>query len=830
LFVLSLLLQYLSFAVAQPVLAVHDGSFQLDGNAVDSGAGDDWANHPGADAFIFVDDPLSQSTDRIFTGGGSKDDLNTTGWAWTTGSVPDKDNIEDAFAALYDDIIYFGLDRFANNGDAQVGFWFFKNGVGTTAGGGFAPAHSVGDLLVLSEFTNGGAVSTIRLYEWVGSGGDTNGTLDLVGSGAVCTAAPAADKACALANTDDEDAPWPYSPKFGTNGTFPAGSFFEGGLDLAKVYGGNPPCFSSFLVETRSSQEVDAVLKDFATGDFNTCAPPSITTQVSAAIVDFGGSVTDTATLSGDDGPVTGTVSFFVCTPAQITAAGCPTGGSQVGSAVTIVSGSATSAAYAPAAAGKYCFRAEYTPDANSQYLEGSHTNATTECFNVPPATIDVTKTADAATINAGDQIGFTVTIANTGAGTANGLAFTDALPSGPGVSWSISPASAGWSISGAAPNQSLVYSPTSLAGNTSTSVHVVSNTTSASCKVYNNTAAATSTNDGSDSATASVTVNCPDIVVVKTAGTSPISVGGTASFTITVSNSGAGTAHGVVLTDPLPGGLAWSDDSASCSIAGGTLTCNIGDLAPGASFSVTVSANTDTPASETDDCGVLNNVATASSTNEPSTALANNTDDAAITVACASALEIQKSVAGNSGGIDPILGVPLAKIGDTLTYTLEYTGVGPIHNAVITDVLPVGLDYVEGSAAGDASFSFVDYDVATRTLTWTAASLPDPANGTVSYDVTVLEAAAEEVQPLVNTAAIDSDETERDTDTASVAVLPAPEALTPPPTSTLSPESGTSSPGFALMLVLLGLAGLGLGVGFITPVPERVRRRDRLG
>jgi hypothetical protein len=31
-------------------------------------------------------------------------------------------------------------------------------------------------------------------------------------------------------------------------------------------------------------------------------------------------------------------------------------------------------------------------------------------------------------------------------------------------------------------------------------------------------------------------------------------------------------------------------------------------------------------------------------------------------------------------------------------------------------------------------------------------------------------------------------------------------------------------------MLVLLGLAGLGLGIGFITPVPERVRRRDRLG
>jgi hypothetical protein len=31
-------------------------------------------------------------------------------------------------------------------------------------------------------------------------------------------------------------------------------------------------------------------------------------------------------------------------------------------------------------------------------------------------------------------------------------------------------------------------------------------------------------------------------------------------------------------------------------------------------------------------------------------------------------------------------------------------------------------------------------------------------------------------------------------------------------------------------MLLLLAIAGLALAVGFITPVPEHVRRRDRLG
>jgi hypothetical protein len=50
LFVLSLLLQYMTFAAAPPALAAHGnppGLFELDGNADDSGAlGADWENGP----------------------------------------------------------------------------------------------------------------------------------------------------------------------------------------------------------------------------------------------------------------------------------------------------------------------------------------------------------------------------------------------------------------------------------------------------------------------------------------------------------------------------------------------------------------------------------------------------------------------------------------------------------------------------------------------------------------------------------------------------------------------------------------------------------------
>ena len=106
---------------------------------------------------------------------------------------------------------------------------------------------------------------------------------------------------------------------------------------------------------------------------------------------------------------------------------------------------------------------------------------------------------------------------------------------------------------------------------------------------------------------------------------------------------------------------------------------------------------------------------------------------------------------------------------------------------------------------------------------------------GSVTYQVLVLEGSADLPQPLINVATIDSDETPPDDDERQVLVDEPPLAITPPPTlpptSTIdNPSQGKSNPGFSLMLALLGLAGFTLVVGFITPVPERIRRRDQRG
>src|SRR6185503_5067833 len=88
-----------------------------------------------------------------------------------------------------------------------------------------------------------------------------------------------------------------------------------------------------------------------------------------------------------------GSVKFFLCSPAQVTANGgdCKANGTQGGSTKTLngsgqassdsIDGTTTPNDNTP---GKYCWRAEFTPNSGDHhFLAGSHTNSTTECFTV---------------------------------------------------------------------------------------------------------------------------------------------------------------------------------------------------------------------------------------------------------------------------------------------------------------------------------------------------------------------------------------------------------------------------------------------------------------
>jgi hypothetical protein len=116
---------------------------------------------------VFLSDPRATDT-SYFTGGGSKDVNDINRWQWSPGDVsPDKDDITNAYAASYKSdgnrILYFGADRFDTSGDAQIGFWFSNNPIGMNPDGTFSGVHAVNDLLVLSDFTQGGKIGTVKL-------------------------------------------------------------------------------------------------------------------------------------------------------------------------------------------------------------------------------------------------------------------------------------------------------------------------------------------------------------------------------------------------------------------------------------------------------------------------------------------------------------------------------------------------------------------------------------------------------------------------------------------------------------------------------------------
>jgi len=273
-------------------------TFELDGNAInDPGtAGDDWDSlyYGAGNAAIFtgiLEDSAETDTTR-FTGG-SKDVLDLNLWAWDKHKSSDKTQLNNGYAALYEGsfYLYFGCDRHAQNGDAQIGFWLFQNAIALNPDGTFDGLHAWGDILILSDFTQGGGISTIRVFKWVGSGG-SHGSLDSLAVSPVT--------AYAIVNPTDTIAPWPYRPKFGTYKIFPTGGFFEGGLDLGAL-GLGEVCFSKFLVETRSSQSVTAELKDFILGDFPTYPVASVNSDT----VCEGDSAQLCATVEGGIGPFT---------------------------------------------------------------------------------------------------------------------------------------------------------------------------------------------------------------------------------------------------------------------------------------------------------------------------------------------------------------------------------------------------------------------------------------------------------------------------------------------------------------------------------------------
>jgi uncharacterized repeat protein (TIGR01451 family) len=402
------------------------------------------------------------------------------------------------------------------------------------------------------------------------------------------------------------------------------------------------------------------------------------------------------------------------------------------------------------------------------------------------------------ATVNAGSNAVYTITITNNGPDTAQNARFTDTLPSqtsvvtiaqntGPASNCSTIPTAVTCSFilplgSGASASFTLTVSVPNSVPDGAT----LTNTVTAASDSFD-------PNGGNDTASTSATVIGNTDLSVTKSGQASVAAGANITYTITVANNGASNANTVQLTDTLPANTTFVSNTQNSGPAfgctnpapgsAGTVTCNLASLASGASAVFTLVIKTAGNVS-----GTVSNTANVTTTTSD-TNPANNTSTASTNVTLLADLAVSKS------------GVPASLIaGAPVTWTITVSNIGASDaaNTTLADVLDPQTTFVSLGQSGPAFNCTTPAVGANGTVNCSIATLTAGATTTFTLVVNTKISAA---GTLSNTATVATTTPEATTAnnsaTGSVTVSPSP--LVP----ALSP----------LMLMLLGavLAGVAL-------------------
>ena len=168
-------------------------------------------------------------------------------------------------------------------------------------------------------------------------------------------------------------------------------------------------------------------------------------------------------------------------------------------------------------------------------------------------------------------------------------------------------------------------------------------------------------------------------LAITQTADQETVSSGDPIGFTISITNNSEEVASSVTLTDTLPAntGLSWSlsgTDAASCTITAGALSCDFGDVAPGAAKAIKLTSPTPNSSGECSNL-TISNTATVTASNQPDSRSAT----ASISVLCP---RVSISVSADT---------PSVTAGDPVSYTVTLGNMaeGIARNVISETTLP---------------------------------------------------------------------------------------------------------------------------------------------
>ena len=254
------------------------------------------------------------------------------------------------------------------------------------------------------------------------------------------------------------------------------------------------------------------------------------------------------------------------------------------------------------------------------------------------PSDLSITKSDSPDPVTPGSNLTYTLTATNSGPSDATGVVVTDTLPTGVTL---VSATPSVGSCSGV-----VTCNLGTLANGDSATISIVVTVDAATAcgTTLTNTVSLVSNvpdpNSSNNTASADTLVDCPaDLSITKSDSPDPVVAGSNLTYTLSVANNGPGDATGVIATDTLPAGVTFvsaTPSQGSCTESvPGVVTCDLGDLANGASAMITIVV-TINPSS----CGTITNTATVSGNeadpNSPNTASADTT------ITCAVGLNIR--------------------------------------------------------------------------------------------------------------------------------------------------------------------------------------------
>ncbi|MBB2149313.1 T9SS type B sorting domain-containing protein [Pedobacter gandavensis] len=331
------------------------------------------------------------------------------------------------------------------------------------------------------------------------------------------------------------------------------------------------------------------------------------------------------------------------------------------------------------------------------------------------------------ATISAGQQINYTLTIGNGGTSDATNATITDAIPAGiTNVSWTATADAGGTAtIIGTASGSTNALSfnaniPAGLAN--IIRVNIQGNVSSAATGSLVNTATVTPAEAGANPSTSTVTTTLKSVpgITLSKSGPSQIAAGQMVTYMLIAGNTGPSDATNLNITDAIPTPLtnvSWTavSEGTAAVTTGATGTGSsvtvIGNIAAGTGNRILVTITGLVPANTT--ATTFANVAKASPTEDGIPPVNSNT--------ITTTINKQVTIAAVKSA------TAVLSAGENITYTLEVKNTGPsdAQNLLISDQLPAGITNVNWTTNANGAASIVSGGTGTGNSLSLRANIP---------------------------------------------------------------------------------------------------------